>query len=116
MPILYSYWFEHREECYRVLFHDIQTDIIKAESLGQICHAARRKWALELIEFFNDKNVIQLLVNLDGDSANEFSNRLYEEKWTPCVVRFENSPSQSVLHVYRSYLIIYLLFKTRLKS
>ena len=64
--------FEHREECYRVLFHDIEVDIIKAESLGQICHSARRKWAFELIEFFNDKNIIRLLVNHDDENANEF--------------------------------------------
>lgn len=83
MPKLYSFCFEFQEEPIRVSFYDSKYDIINAESLGQVDHYSRRKWALKMIDSFNHENIVQIEIQSDESDGNLFSKRLVEENWTP---------------------------------
>ena len=108
---LYSFGYEFRLETYQVHFYDSTNDIIAAESLGQIDHYSRRKWAQKLFDIFEkDSNVLQLECHADESDTNLFSKRLLTENWTPYVVVFEVLQSVFTLHIYRFYFI-YLFLK-----
>lgn len=105
MPCLYSFWYEFRMEHYKVSFYDSTTNIIAAESLGQIDSQSRRKWAQTLFEIFEkDENIIQLECHYDESDGNLFSKRLATENWTPYVAVFGIENAQHTLHIYRFYL------------
>ena len=110
MPLLYSFGYEFRLGLYRVNFYDSANDIIAAESLAQVNHQSRRKWAQNLFDIFEqDSNVLQLEVRTDESDTNLFSKRLVTENWTPYVAVFEILQSQNTLQIFRFYLFIIIL-------
>ena len=110
MPLLYSFGYEFRLGQYRVNFYDSANDIIAAESLAQVNHQSRRKWAQNLFDIFEqDSNVLQLEVRTDESDTNLFSKRLVTENWTPYVAVFEILQSQNTLQIFRFYLFIIIL-------
>ena len=109
MQVLYSFCYEFRLGSYKVNFYDSTTDIIAAESLGQIDHQSRRNWAIKLFEIFEkDSNVLQLECHLDESDSNFFAKRLATENWTPYVACFDVIQSQMTLQIYRFYLFMYM--------
>ena len=108
MSRLYSFCYEFREECFRVHFYDDQPNIINAESLGQINHQSRRKWAQRLFDLFkSDPHLLQLECMQDELDRNEFSVRLTNENWFPLTVKFEELQGHDTLHIYRFYLYLF---------
>ena len=104
MPRLYSFVYEFQEDCHRVTFYDGKYDIIKAESLAQIPHQARRKWAQNLFSIFRaDPELVQLEIHHNELDQNEFSKRLYNEGWNVYSVVLERLQPRNHLHIYRLY-------------
>ena len=115
--VLYSFGYEFRSGSYQVNFYDSNPNIIAAESLGQIDHQSRRKWAQKLFEIFEkDSNVLQLECHPDESDSNLFSKRLVTEKWTPYVATFEMIQTQMTLHIYRFTFLFVLLLTDAFKS
>ena len=109
MNCLYSFGYEFHLEIYKVNFYDSSTDIMAAESLGQIDHQSRRKWAQKLFDIFEkDENVLQLECYQDESDDNLFANRLVSEQWTPYVAVFDFSHAHKTLQIYRFYLFIFI--------
>ena len=115
MTSLYNFEFEIEDETCIVTFYDDKYDIIKAESLAQIGHSHRRKWALELVEHFLTSSKPIGVWNSIFKEETPFSKRLFEEGWKDCVVRFEKTLTQFSLQIYRFYLFIRCISKLRLR-
>ena len=105
MTFLYSYEFEIENEVCKVTFFDDTYNITNAESLGQISHVHRRKWALEIVEYFLTTTETHGTWNSIFIEDTPFTKRLIEEGWKDCPIRFVRTLTQFSLHIYRFFII-----------
>ena len=96
------------EELVAVTFFDEQIDIINAESLAQVGSLFRRKWAQEIVMEMTDQQTISLTKLKHISMDNPFVTRLEQEQWGSSIVKLNYTDSRICLHIYRSYLFIYL--------
>ena len=108
MRLLYSFGFELEGTTCTVSFFDEHYNITDAESLAQIGHQHRRKWALEIVEHFLTSTETSGVWNSIFIDNTPFSRRLNEEGWTDSIVVFEKTITRFSLQIYR--FILFNLF------
>ena len=109
MPLLYDYNFELGEGILvKVAFYDDDTNIISAESLGQIDSNSRRSWAKSTVSELSTRPV-QYFTSLDSCKGdNLFVARMVNENWGDSLICLIRTDAQYSLQIYR--LIFYYLF------
>ena len=102
----YCFKFESNGINIIVNFFEAQKSIDAAETLAQVGHASRRKWALNLIKFLIETNVFHFQFDEKTFHRNcPFGNRLKAEEWNRPTVTLTLTKHQQVLSIYRLYYL-----------
>ena len=106
--ITYSFEFEKDEKFVKVYFIDDKASIDTAESLAQIGHYHRRKWAAGLIEIMMAAGVSSFQYMLEDITGKcPFERRLKTESWLQPFVVLTTADAQQALYVHRLYIFIF---------
>ena len=107
----YSFEFENDENFVKVYFIDDMATIDTAESLAQIGHYHRRKWAAGLIEIMTAAGVSSFQYMLEDIKGKcPFERRLKTENWIQPFVILTTADAQQALYVYRLYIFTFYIF------